>query len=175
LKSEIIDFIERENHDYVEEDNNEVIGFSNALLDWNLLLSGFNSASIFLKQNLGDNVPFTLWNIPHDLNVNLLKGLLKIEAVDVEKEKIIIESKIPKTVEIFKQWASDDWLLLFEIIAYCLLPAYPMHKAFMLIGIGANGKSSYLTLVRRILGNHNVVSISLQELNEYKFASACKS
>jgi hypothetical protein len=120
LKSEIIDFIERENHDYVEEDNNEVIGFSNALLDWNLLLSGFNSASIFLKQNLGDNVPFTLWNIPHDLNVNLLKGLLEIEAVDIEKEKKIIESKIPKIVEIFKQWASDDWLLLFEIIGYCL-------------------------------------------------------
>jgi len=55
-----------------------------------------------LKQNLGDNVPFTLWNIPHDLNVNLLKGLLEIEAVDIEKEKKIIESKIPKTVEIFK-------------------------------------------------------------------------
>jgi Predicted ATPase len=128
-----------------------------------------------LKQNLGDNVPFTLWNIPHDLNVNLLKGLLEIEAVDIEKEKKIIESKIPKTVEIFKQWASDDWLLLFEIIGYCLLQAYTMHKAFMLIGTGANGKSSYLTLVRRILGNHNVVSISLQELNEYIFSSACKS
>jgi hypothetical protein len=50
LKSEIIDFIERENHDYVEEDNNEVIGFSNALLDWNLLFSGFNSASFCLNK-----------------------------------------------------------------------------------------------------------------------------
>jgi phage/plasmid primase, P4 family, C-terminal domain len=172
LKSEIIDFIKRENHEYVEEDNNKVIGFNNALLDWNILLSGFNSASISLKQNLGDNIPFTLWNIPHDLDVNLLKSLLELEEVDIEKEKKIIEREIPKTVEIFKQWASDDWLLLFEIIGYCLLPAYPMHKAFMLIGTGANGKSTYLTLVRRILGNHNVVSISLQELNEYKFATA---
>jgi hypothetical protein len=50
LKSEIIDFIKRENHDYVEEDNNKVIGFNNALLDWNLLLSGFNPASISLNK-----------------------------------------------------------------------------------------------------------------------------
>jgi P4 family phage/plasmid primase-like protien len=169
-KVEICDFIERENHDYVEEDNNKVIAFNNALLDWNLLLYGFSSASIFLKQNLGDKVPFTLWNIPHDLDTNLLKSLLELGEIDVEKEKAIIESEIPKTVAIFKQWVNDDWILLFEIIGYCLLPAYPMHKAFMLIGTGANGKSTFLTLVRKILGEYNVASISLQDLNERRFA-----
>jgi len=53
---------------------------------------------------------------------------------------------------------------LFEIIGYALYPRYDLHKAVMLVGSGANGKSTYLRLIKDILGARNVSNIPLQEL-----------
>lgn len=62
--------------------------------------------------------------------------------------------------------------LLKEIAAYCLYRGYPLQTAFMLIGQGSNGKSVYLNLLKTILGQENVVSVSVQDLEEKPFAPA---
>ncbi len=59
-----------------------------------------------------------------------------------------------------------------EFFGYCLVHGYPIQIAFMLFGIGANGKSTLLALLKEFLGKQNTASISLQELEENKFALA---
>ena len=63
-------------------------------------------------------------------------------------------------------------ILLKEVAAYCLLREYPIHAALMCIGSGANGKSVFLSLLKHMLGQENVTSISIQDLEEKPFAIA---
>lgn len=55
--------------------------------------------------------------------------------------------------------------LLEEMIGYCLIPTTKFQKAFILYGDGSNGKSSFLDMVINLLGEQNVSSLSLKELN----------
>ena len=66
----------------------------------------------------------------------------------------------------------EDVPLLYEAIANCLLPGYPIQKAFMFVGNGNNGKSTYLGLVREFLGRENCSAIALQDLDRNRFASS---
>jgi len=59
--------------------------------------------------------------------------------------------------------------LLYEIVGYCLLSGYPIHALFILHGSGANGKSTYLNLLQKFLGENNVSNASMQALTEDKF------
>lgn len=60
--------------------------------------------------------------------------------------------------------------VLKRIAAYCFYRSYPIQKAIMLYGSGANGKSVYLNLLTYLLGMENVSKISLQELTSNRFA-----
>lgn len=60
--------------------------------------------------------------------------------------------------------------LVRECIGYCLYRDYPIHKAFMFVGNGRNGKSVLINLIKRFLGTDNYCSISLQALAENRFA-----
>lgn len=55
--------------------------------------------------------------------------------------------------------------LLEEMIGYCLIPTAKFQKAFILYGDGSNGKSSFLDMVISLLGDSNISSLSLKELN----------
>ena len=66
----------------------------------------------------------------------------------------------------------EDKAILIEWVGYNLLRSYPIQKALMLIGEGANGKSTYLNLVKTLLGSENVASKSLQDLENHRFAKA---
>lgn len=63
-----------------------------------------------------------------------------------------------------------DKKLLQEMFGYCLLRDYPIAKAFMLLGAGANGKSTLLQLLEKFVGTENVASPSLQKLLNDRFA-----
>lgn len=64
----------------------------------------------------------------------------------------------------------DDRDALVEFMGYCLYRALPFHKSFILIGSGANGKSTFLGCLKAFLGKDNIASISLQELETGSFA-----
>ena len=59
-----------------------------------------------------------------------------------------------------------------EAIGYTLLKEMRFHKAFMLIGDGSDGKSTFLNLLQRFIGKENFSNITLQELCYNRFASA---
>ena len=58
-------------------------------------------------------------------------------------------------------------LLTFEIFGYCLLGGDPkMHRAFLLFGEGRNGKSTWLDVLRELLGYQNTSAISMKLLGK---------
>lgn len=60
-------------------------------------------------------------------------------------------------------------MLLYEVAGYCLFRKSELGKSFILTGGGANGKSTYLDMIRTMLGAENVSSLDLSELcSEFK-------
>ncbi len=59
-----------------------------------------------------------------------------------------------------------------ELVGYCLFRDMPIHRAFLLVGEGANGKSTLINLIKTFLGSENIASISLQSLGKDRFAKA---
>jgi putative DNA primase/helicase len=66
----------------------------------------------------------------------------------------------------------NDRKAMLELIGYCLYRAYPIQNAFMLVGDGANGKSTFIRLLKKFLGASNTASISLHDLQGQRFATA---
>ena len=76
----------------------------------------------------------------------------------------------PNIDRIFKEWVGEDFSkTLFEIIAYCLIPDYPIHRLFCFIGSGLNGKSCFLRLLKKFLGEENVTATELDVLLNSRF------
>jgi len=78
--------------------------------------------------------------------------------------------------EILKFWSeiapSDLQPQFEEIFGYSLLRELPIHKATVLLGEGANGKSTFLDLLTLFLGKDNVAHVTLQQMCEGKFELA---
>ena len=73
-----------------------------------------------------------------------------------------------KTVDEFFDTATngnkDIEVLLYEAMGYAMLKTNALQKAFILLGSGRNGKSTYLDLCKAILGKGNYASISFKDL-----------
>src|SRR3972149_7755440 len=76
----------------------------------------------------------------------------------------------PTMDKIFEEWVGKEYVkTLYEIIAYCLLPDYPMNRLFCFVGSGLNGKSKFLELLTKFLGTHNSTSTELDTLLTSRF------
>ena len=76
----------------------------------------------------------------------------------------------PEMDRIFAEWVGKENVeTLYEIIAYCILPDYPIHRIFCFIGEGMNGKSKFLELLRKFVGKSNCCSTELDTLLSSRF------
>jgi len=76
----------------------------------------------------------------------------------------------PTIDRIFKEWVGEEYSkTLYEIIAYCMVPNYPIHRLFCFIGEGLNGKSCYLNLLKKFVGIENIISTDLDKLLNSNF------
>lgn len=53
-----------------------------------------------------------------------------------------------------------------ELFGYLICKRHFIHKAFLFVGAGRNGKSTLLRLIRNFLGNENVTSIPIHRLED---------
>lgn len=92
-----------------------------------------------------------------------------------------ITNKIDSTIDVYHKECHnidkffDDILgeqkeILYELVAYSLFRDYPYQKLFILYGSGSNGKTVFLNLLRKFLGNDNVSCETPQELVENRFS-----
>jgi putative DNA primase/helicase len=124
-----------------------------------------------------------------NLNVNLIclengvydfeTGQLQPHSPDVlflQKHPINFDpnAQCPKIEEFLNQILpkQEDRETIIQLIGYCLYRSHKIQKAFMLVGSGANGKSTLLRVIKRFIGQDNITSTSLQELESNRFAIA---
>ena len=80
------------------------------------------------------------------------------------------DDKTPVMDRIFEEWVGEENVkVLYQIIAYCILPDYPLNRIFCLRGEGSNGKSKFLELLTKFLGDNNVVTTELETLISSRF------
>lgn len=65
----------------------------------------------------------------------------------------------------------EDIPILQELLGYCLYRKYFLHKAFLFVGEGRNGKTTLLNLITAFLGENNIASVSLHSICRDKFSS----
>ncbi len=53
-----------------------------------------------------------------------------------------------------------------EFMGYCLLRAYPYHKALFLVGQGNDGKSTFLAVLQDLVGKERCAAINLRDLED---------
>ena len=135
-----------------------------------------------------DKVVFhwTPWRIDIEKWKKVRKGLEQyIPPKNISEVVEAFVTMAPKPYEIFYSWVRSPTEpqevsrakigLLLQIIGYCLYPHdYPFHKAILLVGEGGNGKSTYLGLIEKILGEWNVAHVPLSQLdpNVNRFAAS---
>ena len=62
--------------------------------------------------------------------------------------------------------------LVWQILAWLILPEAKIQQAILFLGGGANGKSRLLQAIRAFLGESNVTSFSLHQLEKDRFSTA---
>lgn len=84
-----------------------------------------------------------------------------------------LENDCPKIKKFLEEiLREEDIPIIQELFGFCLWRDYQIHKAFMFIGEGANGKSTIINLIKEFLGSENVSSVALQDFDTNRFASA---
>lgn len=76
----------------------------------------------------------------------------------------------PTMDKLFEEWVGKENVkALYEIMAYSLLPDYPMHRLFCFIGAGMNGKSCFIRMLKKFIGQENCCSTELDCLLNSRF------
>ena len=84
--------------------------------------------------------------------------------------KISGDPQTPNMDKIFEEWVGKKYVrTLKEILAYCMLPDYPIHRIFCLVGSGLNGKGSFLNVIETFIGKENICSTELDTLLSSRF------
>lgn len=86
------------------------------------------------------------------------------------KWKLGENEETPEMDKLFESWVGQDHIEeLYELLAFCIVPSYFIHRQFCLIGSGANGKSTYLKILENFIGEENITSSSLDLLLKQRF------
>jgi P4 family phage/plasmid primase-like protien len=81
-----------------------------------------------------------------------------------------LSENTPNIDILFESWVNKEHKQeLYEILAFCIVPDYFIHRLFCLIGSGANGKSTFLNLLINFIGEENITSSSLHLLMTQRF------
>ncbi len=144
------------------------IAFKNGIiLDWELF-KDIGSLRDSIEEPSPDKIVFHL--IPHRLaleKLENLEGLAKYDEGIITNIEELAGKLCPTALRVFKEWVGDSWVQLFEVIGYTLYPkCSELKKSIMLIGKRDSGKSTYIKLIEKILGEENVSHESLQDLTD---------
>lgn len=117
--------------------------------------------------------------------INLLNGIYDVETGELETHyydayfRYVLpieykkDAKCPRFLQFLYDIAQGDAVLIvgiLEAMAYTLMSGYPIQKAIMCVGSGANGKSTLFGVLRALLGSENVAHVTIQSLVSNRFA-----
>src|SRR5258708_27544575 len=87
--------------------------------------------------------------------------------------KFAPDARCPKWDKFISEvFPGDAEAIAWEIPAWLMTPDTSIQKAILLMGDGANGKSTYLRAVLAFIGKHNAAAVSLHKLENDRFSAA---
>ena len=159
----------QKNIDYVKERNDPyLIGFRNGYVD----IKRFKETGklelehyTFLESKPEPTYFFE--QIPHIIDDQILK---EIKDKNLTPEQIL-SKYAPNIYKFFNDIVGSEYILLqITKIGYCFYRANPFKTIFMEIGDKNSGKSTFLGLIRKVLGDDNISAITLQDLANKDFS-----
>jgi P4 family phage/plasmid primase-like protien len=126
-----------------------------------------------------------LWERPHVDIANIENGLLNTRTRELapHSPEFLSPVQIPVKYDpaarcpawdrfISEVFPEDAKAIAWEIPAWLMTPDTSIQKAILLMGDGANGKSTYLRAVLAFIGKHNIAAVSLHKLENDRFSVA---
>jgi P4 family phage/plasmid primase-like protien len=126
-----------------------------------------------------------LWERPPKDQVNVLNGLLDVRTRTLSPHSADFLSPVRLPVKfdpaarcpvwdkfVSEVFPDDSEAIAWEIPAWLMTPDTSIQKAILLMGDGANGKSTYLRAVLAFIGKHNTAAVSLHRLENDRFSVA---
>ena len=136
-RSEVLSYLEIMIEDEIKTTNPAVIAFSNGL--YNIVDGTFRDFTPTVV--ITNKIP---WPYNPAAHSDLLDHTLDRLACDDAEVRALLE----------------------EMVGYCLYRRNELGKAFILIGDKSNGKSTFLHMVKNMMGNENIASLDLKELGD---------
>jgi len=132
---------------------------------------------------LRDSSP-RLWPEPPKNRVNCTNGIVDLDGKLEDHDPEFLSpiqipvafdpaADCPETEKFAGEVLADDLIeSVWELAGYLLIPDQSLQTAFMLLGEGANGKSTLLNLLMTLIGKENTSAVALHRLDEDRFATA---
>lgn len=106
-------------------------------------------------------------------NGKIKKAKPKYFCVNVIPWKVGKSEETPIIDKLCAEWVGKEQMkLLYQVMAYCMYRAYPIHRLFYLYGAGSNGKSQFLDLLITFLGVKNCCSSDINKITQNRFEPA---
>lgn len=131
-----------------------------------------------------DSAP-RLWPEPPRDRINVPNGILDLPTGELEPHSAEFMSPIqigaahdpeatcPAIDKFLEEILAPELIpLIHEIVGYLVTADNTLQTAIMLLGEGANGKSTLLSLLTALLAPENVANVALHRLDEDRFAAA---
>jgi len=140
-RKEVLSYLSLIVPQYKHQSNTNLIAFNNGLYD-------------FVNDTL---MPFS----PDIILTNKIPWNYNPAAAGTEGAKLVDE-----TLDKISCHDPEIRALLEECVGYCFFRKNELGKAFILTGDGANGKSTFIDMIKTMLGEENVTSLDLKELGD---------
>lgn len=72
----------------------------------------------------------------------------------------------PKLDKLFREWVDEEYVDLYDIMAFMISPYYFLEVIFFFVGSGANGKGIFQELITEVVGLDNTCSKSIELLSD---------
>lgn len=139
-----------------DHQKNEVLHYLNSRLELGKVRFNENPYTIVFKNGVLDLTTFEF----KDHSPNFLETIqIGVNFNPNAKSKIVDDFFATATSE-----NAELETLLYEAIGYSLLKTVELASCFILTGSGRNGKSTYLDLIKGIVGKDNATSVDFKEL-----------
>jgi putative DNA primase/helicase len=117
--------------------------------------------------------------------INVKNGLINLENWKLEPHRAEVlfltqlnaeydpNAEAEEWDEFLKKVTDEKYIpVLQEFCGYCLLADCRFEKALAIVGPGGSGKSTFLEVIRSVLGDENTTGFSIQQLESERFARA---
>ncbi len=144
----------------------EVLAYLDILLNKNMRSSSAN----FIAFKNG------IYNVENDELIDYDPSIIITNKINHNYNPAAYTEVVDKTLNKLACNDNNLRLLMEEVIGYTFYKRSELRKAFILIGEKSNGKSTFLDMIREVLGEDNTSSLDLKDFNhEFKVANLAGS